>query len=104
MSVWSDAFSAAAKLARRMADIGYSASRVRDVPEERLRLMRHMLALLRRDDAEAFNEAICTDYAQHAANGIAEIVELQAEVEAERANRPIEDDEPTPVVPQKGEP
>lgn len=57
--------------------------------------MRGMFSALRRADPEAFTEVICTDWAQHAANGIAEVVGLRAEVETARANRPLGDEEST---------
>lgn len=110
MSVWSDAWTAAADLAARCAAVGASASKVRDVPARDVRIMREFFDLLKRASPAAFNECIC-EHAQHAANGIAEIVGLQAEVEVARANRPVDDDDPTPVMPAtppppeaKGEP
>ncbi len=108
-SIWSAAWNEAAKLCNWAAAAGYSASKVRDVPTERVDLMQRMFDNLQRADSPAFNEVICR-YAQHAANGIAEVVGLRAEVEAARANM-ADDDDPTPVVPAvppppeaKGEP
>jgi hypothetical protein len=110
VSIWSDAWNEASKLANWAAAAGYSASKVRDVPPERVDLMRRMFDNLRKADHAAFNEVVC-EYAQHAANGIAEVVGLRAELEAERASRPAIDDDPTPVAPAvppppeaKGEP
>jgi hypothetical protein len=97
-SIWSAAWNEAAKLCNWAAAAGYSASRVRDVPSERVDLMERMFDNLRKADGPAFNEVICK-YAQHAANGIAEVVGLRAEVEEARASRPVDDDDPTPVVP-----
>lgn len=97
MSIWSDAWMAAADLARRMASVGASASLVRDVPGERVELMRQMMGHLRKADPEAFNEVVC-EHARHAADSIAEIVAYQAEVEVERANRPVEHDDPTQPI------
>lgn len=109
MSIWSDAWEQAAKLCNWAAAAGYSASRVRDVPAARVDLMERMFDNLRKADGPAFNEVICK-YAQHAANGIAEVVGLRAEMETMRANR-MDDDDPTPVMPAappppeaKGEP
>jgi hypothetical protein len=110
LSIWSDACAEMAKLANWAAAAGYSASKTRDVPIERVELYRKFFDTLRRADGPAFNEVVC-EYAQHAANGVAEVVTLRAEMEAERANRMLDDDDPTPVAPAvppppeaKGEP
>lgn len=88
MSIWSDAWNEAAKLCNWAAAAGYSASKVRDVPPGRVDLMRKMFDNLRKADGPAFAEVVC-EYAQHAANGIAEVVGLRAEMETERASRPL---------------
>lgn len=110
MNGWANAWNEAAKLCVWAASAGYSASKVRDVPPERVDLMRRMLNNLRAADASAFNEVVC-EYAQHAANGIAEVIGLRAEVETARAQRqPLTDDDPTdpvriiPPPEAKGEP
>lgn len=92
MSIWSDAWTAAAELAARCAGIGASVDR--DVSIERIETMRSMFRFLRKADPEAFADAIC-DHARHAADAIAQIVGLQAEVEVERANRQVREDDPT---------
>ena len=99
MNGWANAWNEAAKLAAWAAAAGYSASKVRDVPPERVDLMKRMLDAVKKADPLAFNEVICTEHAQHAANGIAEVVGLRAEVETARANRqPLTDDDPTDPV------
>lgn len=92
MSTWSDAWTAAAELAARVSGIG--ASITREVSIERIETMRAMFRFLRKADPEAFSEAIC-DHARHAADAIAQIVGLQAEVEVERASRQVREDDPT---------
>lgn len=98
MTEWADAWNAAAKLAYRMAASGISASKVRDVPEGVVTVMREMFANLRKANGPAFNEVVC-EFAQHAAFGIADVIGLQAEIEAERAELSsppvLPEDEPT---------
>lgn len=92
------AWNTCAKLCYRLAAAGISASTVRDVPPIEVEVMRHMFGNMRRANAAAFAEVIC-EYAQNAAFGIAEVVGLQAEIEAERAELstppPRPEDEPT---------
>lgn len=92
------AWNTCAKLCYRLAAAGISASTVRDVPPIEVEVMRQMFGNMRRANAAAFAEVIC-EYAQNAAFGIAEVVGLQAEIEAERAELstppPRPEDEPT---------
>jgi hypothetical protein len=86
----------AADYAADVASVGRTCARDKGVPEERIAMMKGALKLLSDGDRDAFYVVVTSEYAAPAAEAVARMLRMRAEVESGPRDEPTD---PVLVIP-----